>query len=103
MKMKKPYHRNVHSDLTITMSEPFADPTADVELLLPNGAVMVVKAGTLNHEYDCQQAAYAAEAHIDAHGVRRGPTGIRRPSNRIRKVSVAHLVVESGDCIRTAA
>jgi hypothetical protein len=103
MKRKKPYHRNVHSDLTITMSKPFADPTADVELTLPNGAVTAVKAGILNHEYHCQQAAYAAEAHIDAHGVWRGPTGIRRPSNRIRKVSVADLVVEPGDCIRSAA
>ena len=101
--MRKPYHRNVHSDLTITMSEPFADPTADVELALPNGAVTPVNAGTLNHEYHCQQAAYAAEAHIDAHGEWRGPTGIRRPSNRIRKVSVAHLVIVSGDCIRSAA
>jgi len=101
--MKDPYHRNVHSDLTITMSKPFADPTANVELQPLDGAVMVVRAGALNHEYDFQQAAYAAEAHLDAHGVRRGPTGIRRPSNRIRKVSVAHLVVEAGDSIRSAA
>jgi hypothetical protein len=99
----KPYSRTVRPDLMITMSKPFANPTVEVELQLPNGAVVTVAASTLNRECARQQVAYAAEAYVDASGVRRGPSGARRRTNRIRLVDVAHLVVEPGDCSRPAA
>jgi hypothetical protein len=101
--MIKPYSRTVRRDLMIMMSKPFTNPTADVELLLPTGAVVSVAAATLNREHARQQAAYAAEAYVDAGGVRRGPSGARRRTNRIRLVDVAHLVVQLGDCSRSAA
>jgi hypothetical protein len=101
--MMNPYSRTVRPDLMIMMSKPFANPTVDVELRLPTGAVVAVTAATLNREYARQQAAYAAEANVDADGVWRGPSGARRRTNRIRLVDVAHLVVELGDNSRSAA
>jgi hypothetical protein len=93
--MVKRYSRTVRSDLMITMSKPFADPAADVELRMPDGTAVTVSAATLNVEHYQQQAAYAAEAYIDADGVLRGPTGARRDTNRIRLVDVAHIVMQS--------
>jgi hypothetical protein len=101
--MRKSYSRTVYADLTITMSKPFANPTLDVELQLPGGAAVRVSAATLNSEYARQQAAYAAEATVDAQGVVHGPAGNRRDSNRIRFVYVGHLVTEPGDSVRPAA
>jgi len=92
--MTKPrnWTRTVRSDLMITMSKPFADPAVEVELRLPSGTSVTVDAATLNLEFGRQQAAYAAEAYIDANGIRRGPSGARRDANRIRLVDVAHLI-----------
>lgn len=101
--MMKPYSRTVSSDMMIMMSKPFANPAVDVELRLPTGAVVTVAAATLNREYTQQQAAYAAEAYVDAGGVLRGPSRARRRTNRIRLVDVAHLVVQPGNCSRPAA
>lgn len=91
-----PYSRTVRSDLMITMSEPLANPTADVELAMPDGIAVTVSAAMLNAAYRRQQAAYAAEAYADANGVLRGPTGARRRTNRIRLVDVADMVTQSG-------
>ncbi|TVZ06316.1 hypothetical protein EAS64_02480 [Trebonia kvetii] len=101
--MMRTYSRTMHPDLTIMMSEPFANPAVDVELRLPGGAVAAVGAAVLNHEYARQQAAYAAEAHVDAEGVLRGRSGARRSTNRIRLVDVAHLIGAPGDRIQPAA
>jgi hypothetical protein len=101
--MTKPYSRTVRPDLMITMSKPFANPAADVELHLPDGTIVTVVAATLDLEYEQQQAAYAAEAYIDAHGIQRGPTGARRDANRIRLVDVAHLIMPPGNGNRQAA
>jgi hypothetical protein len=94
--MQEPYRRTVQPDHTIFMSESFADPSRDIELLLPSGGSVKDSAATLNHERLRQQAAYAAQANVDADGVLRGPTGRRRGSNRIRKLDVAHLTATPG-------
>jgi hypothetical protein len=101
--MSKPYSRTVRPDLVIWMSKPFARPASDVELRLPGGAAVTVTAATLNLEYGRQQAAYAAEARTDVNGVRRGPIGARRDTNRIRLVDVAHLVTQPAHRSRPAA
>jgi hypothetical protein len=101
--MQGPYRRKGQPDHTIFMSKPFTDTSRDVELRLPGGRFVMVSAATLNHEYGGQQAAYAAQAHVDANGVRRGPTGRRRDSNCIRKVDVAHLITAPGHQVRLAA
>src|SRR5271165_2593556 len=98
--MIKPYSRTVRPDMMIMMSKPFANLAADVELRLPTGAVVAVAAATLNSEYARQQAAYAAEAYVDAGGVLRGPSGARRRTNRIRLMDIAYLAVQPGDCSR---
>lgn len=96
--------RRVLPDRTITMAKPFLDPTATVELLLDSGPPVVVAATALNREFNQQQAAYASEATYDANGVLRGPTGRVRPTNRIRKVHIGHLLVgQPGDSHLPAA
>lgn len=94
--MMKRRSRTVRPDQLITMSEPFSPPVGDVELRLPSGAVVVVAADALNQEFARQQAAYASEAYIDARGVLRGPSGVRRRTNRIRLLDVADLVADPG-------
>jgi len=88
------YLRPVDQDLTIMMSEPFADAAADVVLHMPNGMDIPVPAAGLNSEHGMQQADYAADAYVDQNGDLRGrSSGRLRSTNRIRRVYVGDLVL----------
>ena len=87
----RPYYRKLRADHSIFMRDPFPDPTVMVELRGAT-ATLLVRAATLNAALAQQRRDYAAQATLGADGLRYGPTGRRRPTNRIAVVDVDHLI-----------